>query len=109
MRLSLLVHLAALTTVFAAFGLPSPPVSRRWMTAFLRPRCSSSVIVYMMDFLAIGWPLMRTISWLSPFHYYPALSIVAGEATQWINLAILLGASAVLCAIAYVRFERRDL
>jgi ABC-type transport system involved in multi-copper enzyme maturation permease subunit len=52
---------------------------------------------------------MRTISWLSPFRYYPALSIVAGEAVPWINLAILLGASAMLCAIAYVRFARRDL
>jgi len=106
--LSLIVHLAAVTTVFASFGLAIAAGARRWSTAFFT---TALVVVglYLLDFLAIGWPLMRTISWLSPFRYYPALSIVAGEAHEWINLAILLGASALLCAIAYVRFARRDL
>ena len=66
-------------------------------------------MLYLLDFLAIGWPMMRTLSWLSPFHYYPALSIVAGDTASGRQVATLLGAG-LLCAIgAYWHFGRRDL
>jgi hypothetical protein len=106
-RLRLLLHLAAVTAVFAALGLAIAAGARRWSTAFF----TTALIVigtYLIDFLAIGWPLMRSIAWLSPFRYYPALSIVAGDAPAWSNLAILLAASAAIAAFAYVRFARRD-
>ena len=106
--LTLLVHLAAVTAVFASIGLAIAAGARRWSTAFFT---TALVVVglYLLDFLAIGWPLMRTISWLSPFRYYPALSIVAGDAPGWGNVAILVSASVTMCAIAYARFARRDL
>jgi ABC-type transport system involved in multi-copper enzyme maturation permease subunit len=37
------------------------------------------------------------------------VTILAGSAPRWSNLAILLGATAVLAAIGYWRFARRDL
>ena len=66
-------------------------------------------MLYLLDFLAIGWPLMRNLAWLSPFHYYPALSIVADDSPLVRNIGILLGAGAACVAAAYWCFNRRDL
>jgi hypothetical protein len=52
---------------------------------------------------------MRTISWISPFAYYDALSILAGDGTPLRDIAILLSVATVFVVIAYVRFDRRDL
>jgi hypothetical protein len=46
---------------------------------------------------------------VSPFHYYPALSIVAGDAPEWRNLAVLYSVAAAFAAAAYWQFQRRDL
>ena len=51
------------------------------------------MVLYNVDFLALGWQPMEAIAWLSPFHYYPALSVLAGDAPTGRNLAILFGAS----------------
>ena len=65
--------------------------------------------MFLVDFIAIGWPPLRTVAWISPFHYYPALSILIGEAPAWRNLAVLLSAAAGFTALGYWRFSRRDL
>ena len=51
-------------------------------------------MTYLVDFLAIGWAPMRHVAWISPFHYYPALSIVAGDARESRNLLTSLLSSA---------------
>ncbi len=107
-RLRLLGNLVALGSCLAGFALLVATLSRRWMTAFTTVMLTA-VIAYMIDFLAIGWRPMETIAWLSPFHYYPALSIVAGDAETGRDIAVLLGAAAVFSAIAYWQFQRRDL
>jgi hypothetical protein len=46
---------------------------------------------------------------VSPFHYFPALSIVAGDAPFAGDVTVLI-ATAAVCAIgAYLSFNRRDL
>ena len=100
---SLLVAIAAVagaTVMMATFA-------RRWSTSFTTVGLVA-VVAYMVDFIAIGWPPMRSIAWLSPFHYYPALSIVAGDASTGRNIAVLLAAGAVFVATAYWQFQRRD-
>jgi ABC-type transport system involved in multi-copper enzyme maturation permease subunit len=104
----LVLHLAAVAAVFASMGVAIAAGARRWSTAFFTASLLA-VMLYLVDFLAIGWPLMRWVSWISPYRYYPALSILAGDAPEWRNLSVLLSAAAVLCAIGYWRFERRDL
>jgi putative exporter of polyketide antibiotics len=104
----LLAHLAAVAACFGAFGLAIAAGATRWSTAFTTAALAA-VLLYLVDFLAIGWPFMRSIAWLSPFHYYPALSIIAGDAPPLRNVAILSSAAAVFAAVAYWRFERRDL
>ena len=108
MRMELLVNLFALATCFSALGLLVASASRRWATAFTAVALTS-VVSYIIDFLALGWTPAKTIAWLSPFHYYPALSILAGDADTARNLSILLVVSAAMIAAAYWQFQRRDL
>jgi ABC-2 type transport system permease protein len=104
----LLLHLAAVAACFGGLALAVAAGARRWSTAFTTSSLAV-VVLYLVDFLAIGWPPIRAIAWFSPFHYYPALSVLTGTAPAWRNLAILITAAAVLSAIGYWRFNRRDL
>ena len=61
-----------------------------------------------MDFLAIGWPPARVISWFFPFNYFPALVILGGTSNPWRDLGILATATVAFTALAYWRFEKRD-
>jgi ABC-type transport system involved in multi-copper enzyme maturation permease subunit len=107
-RVLLLGHLAAVAVCFGAVGLFIASGARRWSTAFTTA-VLIVIVLYCVDFLAIGWPLMRSLSWVSPFHYYPALDIIAGDPVSVTNPAILVGTTAVFAAGAYWRFIRRDL
>ncbi len=107
-RLELLANLGAVALCFASFGLWVGAAARRWSTAFTTAALTV-VLTYLLDFLAIGWEPMRRIAWISPFHYYPALSIVAGDAGLSRNLLVLLSAAVAFTAAAYVQFQRRDL
>jgi ABC-type transport system involved in multi-copper enzyme maturation permease subunit len=107
-RARLLVNLVALAWCAGGFALFVATMSRRWMTAFTTVMLTT-VVMYMIDFLAIGWRPMRHVAWLSPFHYYPALSIVAGDAPMAYDLTVLLTAASVFIALAYWQFQRRDL
>ena len=107
-RAWMLLHLAAVGSCFGGFALAVAAGARRWSTSFTTAALTA-VVLYLVDFLAIGWAPMRAVAWLSPFHYYPALSILAGTAPAWRNLGILMAAAAVFCAIGYWRFNRRDL
>ena len=104
----LLVHLVSIGWCFGALGLAVAAGARRWSTAFASVTLGA-VALYLIEVLAIGWAPARTVAWLSPFHYYPALPIVAGDPTGLTNVAVLLAAAAVLTVIAYWRFNRRDL
>jgi ABC-type transport system involved in multi-copper enzyme maturation permease subunit len=107
-RFYLLLHLSGVAACFGAFGLLVAVWSQRWMTAFTTG-VLTAVVLYLVDFLAIGWPPMRVVSWISPFHYYPALSVIAGDAPMARDLTVLYSAAAVFTALAYWRFQRRDL
>ena len=107
-RLQLLANLGAVAVCFAGFGLLTGALARRWSTAFTTAALTV-VVTYLLDFLAIGWPPMRWIAWISPFHYYEALSVVAGDAGVLRNLLVLLSVAVAFTAAAYVRFQRRDL
>jgi len=107
-RARLLINLIALGWCIGGFALLVATLSKRWMTAFTTV-ILTTVVMYMIDFLAIGWRPMRLVAWISPFHYYPALSIVAGDAPMAYDLTVLLTAATVFIALAYWQFQRRDL
>ena len=108
LRAQLLVNLLAVSWCFATFALLVATLSKRWTTAFTSVMLVV-VVTYMIDFLAIGWRPMRTISWMSPFYYYQPLSIIAGDAPIGRDLAVLAAASSMFIALAYWQFQRRDL
>jgi ABC-type transport system involved in multi-copper enzyme maturation permease subunit len=107
-RAWMLLNLFAVGVCFGAFALLVASWSSRWTTA-LTLVVLIAVVLYCLDFLAIGWPPMRSIAWLSPFHYYPALDVLAGDAAMGRNLAILFSSTAAMTASAYWQFHRRDL
>jgi ABC-type transport system involved in multi-copper enzyme maturation permease subunit len=107
-RARLLVNLFAVASCFGAFALLVGTMSRRWTTA-LTLVVLVAVVLYCLDFLAIGWQPVRNIAWLSPFHYFPALDVLAGDAPMGRNLTILFSSAAVMIAAAYWQFHRRDL
>ena len=104
----LLVHLVSIGWCFGALGLAVAAGARRWSTAFASVTLVA-VALYLIEVLAIGWAPARTVAWISPFRYYPALPIVAGDPIGLTNVAVLLTAAAVLTVTAYWRFNRRDL
>jgi ABC-type transport system involved in multi-copper enzyme maturation permease subunit len=107
-RLALLAHLAGVAACLGGFALLVATYSDRWMTAFTIAALTT-VVMYLVDFLAIGWRPMRAVAWISPFHYYPALSIVSGAAPPIRNILVLFSAAAVFIALSYWQFQRRDL
>jgi ABC-type transport system involved in multi-copper enzyme maturation permease subunit len=107
-RAWMLLNLFAIASCFGGFALLVASWSARWTTA-LTLAVLMSVVLYCLDFLAIGWPPMRNIAWLSPFHYYPALDVLAGDAPMGRNLGILFASAAAMTATAYWQFHRRDL
>lgn len=104
----LLCHLAAVALAVAAFGLCLGAFARRRATAFTAGALIV-VLLYLIDLLAPGFWLLSRLAPLSPFHYYDAFAIAAGEAHQARDLAVLIGAAVVLSGTAYWHFERRDL
>jgi ABC-type transport system involved in multi-copper enzyme maturation permease subunit len=105
---TLIVHLVAVAWCFSGLGMAIAAGSSRWASAFTIVALTT-VVTYMLDFLAIAWPRARAVAWLSPFDYYPAIPILGGTAPVWSNLLVLWSATLVFTAIAYWRFERRDL
>ena len=104
----LVAHLVAVAWCFGALGLALAAGARRRAGPFAIVSVSAAFL-YLIDLVALNWAPARLVAWLSPFHYYPAVWILAGRAPRWSNLVILLSATAVLSAIGYWRFTRRDL
>jgi ABC-type transport system involved in multi-copper enzyme maturation permease subunit len=108
LRVQLLLNLAATASCFAGFALLIAALSRRWVTAFTTAALAA-VVLYLLDFLSIGWPIVRNVAWISPFHYYPALAVITGDSALAQNIATLVAASVACAGAAYWNFGRRDL
>ena len=108
LRARLLFNQFAVASCFVGFALFVAARSRRWSTAFTIAALSA-VVMYNVDFIALGWRPMASVAWLSPFHYFPALSVITGDASTLRDTGVLFGASAAFSAAAYWLFERRDL
>jgi ABC-type transport system involved in multi-copper enzyme maturation permease subunit len=104
----LILHLTAVAWLFSAFAAAVAAGSSRWTSAFSFV-VGTIVVMYWIDFLAIAWPRMRALAWISPFDYYPGIPILGGTAPVWRNLLVLWSVTVLLWVVAYWRFQRRDL
>ena len=68
-----------------------------------------ALATFLLDYTARVWGPARTIAWLSPFHYFNALDLIAGAPVDPANLAVLTGIAFAGFALAYILFQRRDL
>jgi ABC-type transport system involved in multi-copper enzyme maturation permease subunit len=108
LRGRLLFNQFAVVSCFVGFALLVASRARRWASAFTAAALTA-VVMYNVDFIAIGWRPMQTVAWLSPYHYFPALSVITAEVSTARNATILFSASALMSAAAYWSFARRDL
>jgi ABC-2 type transport system permease protein len=106
--LSLAAHLLMLSWVFAAAGLAASACTRRRGTAFGGVGVAT-VFLYLLNFVADAWAPAARLRPYSPFHYFPGLAVANGTAPIAHDLGVLAGLTVALVAIAYWRFERRDL
>jgi ABC-2 type transport system permease protein len=104
----LLLHVFAVCFCFAGYGLFAAVSSTRWSTAFTTG-VLTAVFAYLVDFLALGWPVMRWFAYLSPYRYYHALAIASGTAWEPRDYVVLFGVGLLFTIAAYARFDRRDL
>ena len=108
LRARLLLNQFAVVSCFASFALLVASRARRWSSAFTLAALSA-VVLYSLDFLSMGWRQMEIVAWVSPFHYFPALAIIAGDVGLARNVAILFATSAIFSGLAYWQFQHRDL
>jgi ABC-type transport system involved in multi-copper enzyme maturation permease subunit len=105
---SLAAHLMAITWCFGAVGLAASAFARRRMTA-LGIAAMSAVALYLLEFLGNAWTAAERFAIVSPFHYFRGADVIAGNANAPRDVAVLLSASLLGTAIAYWRFNTRDL
>ena len=68
-----------------------------------------AVFLYLLHFAAAAWPPARPYARLSPFHYYEAMRTLLGLHDARPDVLTLFAATAVLLALAYAIYARRDL
>jgi beta-exotoxin I transport system permease protein len=73
------------------------------------PVVGLTMAAYVVELLADLWAPLRWIRWASPFHYFKPIPAAVVPSTPFWNPVILLGIFAAATALAFVRFQRRDL
>jgi ABC-2 type transport system permease protein len=101
------MNLAAVAAVSGAFSLLVASRARRRATAIAAAGVTA-VFFYLVTFLEPTWTPAQAIGWLSPFHYFHPLNILAARVEPWHDLLVLGVAGALLTAAAYWQFARRD-
>jgi ABC-2 type transport system permease protein len=104
----LILHVFAVCCCFAGYALLAGASAKRWMTAFVTS-VLTAVCAYLVDFLALGWPVLRWAAYLSPYRYYHAFAIASGTAWEARDYGVLFATGAAFSIAAYWRFQRRDL
>jgi ABC-type transport system involved in multi-copper enzyme maturation permease subunit len=65
--------------------------------------------LFLLNYLAQFWQPLEKIAFLSPLHYHRPVETLSGGAWPWKDIAILLGAGAVMWIAGGAVFARRDL
>jgi ABC-type transport system involved in multi-copper enzyme maturation permease subunit len=107
--LELSANLVAVSWTFGAMALALASTVRR-RAAAAGTAAVAAIALYLLDFLAGVSPRLSAAGPFSPFHYFEALPILSGTAQNWTrDMAVLLGSSAILAALAFATYARRDL
>ncbi len=102
------MNLAAIAACVGTLSLLIASRARRRGTA-IAVGGVAAVCCYLVTFLEPTWAPAQMVGWLSPFHFYRPLNILAARVEPWRDLLVLGIVGAVLTAAAYWQFNRRDL
>ncbi|PYR27717.1 MAG: hypothetical protein DMF98_05080 [Acidobacteria bacterium] len=69
----------------------------------------TALAAYLLDYLGRAWEPARSISALSPFHYFEPTALILGQPLSGRNMSVLLGIAVAGSAISYFVFARRDI
>jgi len=107
--LSLLaLNLVAVAWCVGAFAIALSSIVRR-RSAALGPAAILAVGLFFVNVLAASWAPAQAVDLVSPFHYFQGPRILAGAFNPARDVLILMGAASMLVAVAYWRFDARDL
>ncbi len=101
------MNFAALAAVSGTISLLVASRARRRGTA-ITVAGVTAVFGYLLTFLEPTWTPAQAIGWLSPFHYYHPLYILAGRKEPWQDLLVLGVAGVLLTVASYWQFAHRD-
>ena len=104
---ALALNLALIAWCWGGVALALAAASRRRATA-IGSTSLAALVAYLLDYLGRVWDPARTISKLSPFHYFEPMSLVAGGGLSGRNLATLLATGLVGAAASILIYSRRD-
>lgn len=105
---SLSAHMMLIAWCFGGVALAASGWARR-RGAVIGAVGVLAIAAYLVELLESIWTPARELARFSPFHYYAAASILAGTAPETRNLAVLGITVLAALALAYWRYQRRDL
>jgi hypothetical protein len=106
--LSLSAHMTLIAWCFGCTALAASGWARR-RGAVVGAVGLVAIVMYLVELLESIWAPARELARFSPFHYYGATGILAGTAPEAKNLAVLGATALAFTALAYWRYQRRDL
>jgi ABC-type transport system involved in multi-copper enzyme maturation permease subunit len=106
--LSLSAHMTLIAWCFGCAALAASGWARR-RGAVVGAIVVVAIAAYLVELLESIWAPARELARFSPFHYYAATSILSGTAQELRNLAVLSVTALAALALAYWRYQRRDL
>jgi ABC-type transport system involved in multi-copper enzyme maturation permease subunit len=105
---SLAIGLGFLTLAWGSIALAIASWSRRRATA--GAVCGFvAFAMFILDYLGKFWDPAKTLSAISPFHYFDPFGMIGGAALQVTDVLAQVAFSLVSVAIALVAYARRDL
>jgi ABC-2 type transport system permease protein len=105
---SMSAHVTLIAWCFGSAALAASGWARR-RSAAVGAMAVAAIALYLVELLEPIWRPARELARFSPFNYYPATGILAGTAdTPW-NLGVLAAVTLAGIALAYWRFQKRDL
>jgi ABC-2 type transport system permease protein len=69
----------------------------------------TSLAAYLLDYLGRAWEPARSVSALSPFHYFEPTALILGQPLSVWNMSVLLAIAVAGSAVGFFTFARRDI
>lgn len=105
---SLTVSLLGVMVCWAGVALAIAAASRRRAVAAAVAGVAA-LAAYLVDYLGRAWDPARSVSALSPFHYFEPMTVIMGQPLSSRNMSVLLGIGLATTVLSYVVFAERDI